>query len=190
VTGLPSSAECVIVGGGVVGCSLAYHLARAGVRPLVLERGQLGAGSTARGAGGVRQQFTTEINVRVGMLSRQLLERFEEEVGAPSDLRSIGYLFVATDAAQMEQLARSVEMQHAVGLSDVRLTTPEEVADLVPQLNIEDVLGGSFCPSDGLAGPNEVTSGYVTAARRHGARRPQGQFRRLPRLRRRQRARR
>lgn len=169
MTGLPSRAECVIVGGGVVGCSLAYHLARAGVRPLLLERGQLGAGSTARGAGGVRQQFTTEINVRVGMLSRQLLERFEEEVGAPSDLRSIGYLLVATDAAQMEQFARSVEMQHAVGLSDVRLITPEEVADLVPQLNIEDVLGGSFCPSDGLAGPNEVTSGYVTAARRHGA---------------------
>jgi sarcosine oxidase subunit beta len=170
MTGLPSSAECVIVGGGVVGCSLAFHLARAGVHPLLLERGELGAGSTARGAGGVRQQFATEINVRVGMLSRQLLERFEEEVGATADLRSIGYLFVATEAAQMDQVARNVEMQHAVGLSEVRLLTSEGVAELVPQLNIEDVLGGSFCPSDGLAGPNEVTSGYVTAARRHGAR--------------------
>jgi len=168
VTGLPSSAECVIVGGGVVGCSLAFHLARAGVHPLLLERGELGAGSTARGAGGVRQQFATEINVRVGMLSRQLLERFEVEVGATADLRSIGYLFVATEAAQMDQVARNVEMQHAVGLSEVRLLTSEGVAELVPQLNIEDVLGGSFCPSDGLAGPNEVTSGYVTAARRHG----------------------
>jgi len=169
MTQLPSNADCVIVGGGVVGCSLAYHLAREGIRPLLLERGEFGAGSTARGAGGVRQQFSTEINVRVGMLSRQLLERFEDEVGAAADLRSIGYLFVASDAAQMEQLARNVEMQHAVGLDDVRLLTAEQVEELVPQLNVEDVRGGTFCPSDGLAGPNEVTSGYVAAARRHGA---------------------
>ena len=166
---LPPSADCVIIGGGVVGCSLAYHLARAGMRPLLLERGDLGAGSTARGAGGVRQQFSTEINVRVGMLSRKLLEDFEEEVGATADLRSVGYLFVASSAAQMDQLAQNVEMQHAVGLRDVRLINRDEVAELVPQLNVEDVEGGTFCPSDGLAGPNEVTSGYVAAARRHGA---------------------
>ena len=166
---LPPSADCVIIGGGVVGCSLAYHLARAGMRPLLLERGEFGAGSTARGAGGVRQQFSTEINVRVGMLSRQLLEHFEEEVGATADLRSVGYLFVASSDAQMEQLARNVTMQHAVGLEDVRLLSCEEVAEIVPQLNVEDVRGGTFCPSDGLAGPNEVTSGYVNAARRNGA---------------------
>jgi sarcosine oxidase subunit beta len=170
VTQLPPSADCVIVGGGVVGCSLAYHLAHAGVRPLLLERGDFGAGSTARGAGGVRQQFSTEINVRVGMLSRRLLEDFEEEVGATADLRSIGYLFVASDAAQMDEFARNVAMQHAVGLDDVRLLSRDEVAELVPQLNVGDVQGGTFCPSDGLAGPNEVTSGYVAAARRHGAR--------------------
>jgi sarcosine oxidase subunit beta len=169
VTDLPPSADCVIIGGGVVGCSLAYHLAVAGMHPLLLERREFGAGSTSRGAGGVRQQFSTEVNVRVGMLSRQLLERFEEEVGAPCDLRSIGYLFVASDPAQMEQFAGNVEMQHAVGLSEVRLLTTAEVAELVPQLNVADVLGGTFCPSDGLAGPNEVTSGYVGAARRHGA---------------------
>jgi sarcosine oxidase subunit beta len=169
MTELPPSADCVIVGGGVVGCSLAYHLARAGMRPLLVERGEFGAGSTARGAGGVRQQFATEVNVRVGMLSRQLLERFEDEVGATADLRPIGYLFVASEATQMEQFRRNVEMQHAVGLRDVRVLTPAEVAELVPQLNVEDVHGGTFCPSDGLAGPNEVTSGYVAAARRHGA---------------------
>ena len=169
MAGLPSTAECVVVGGGVVGCSLAYHLAKAGMRPLLLERGELGAGSTARCAGGVRQQFSTEVNVRVGMLSRHLLEDFEDEVGATADLRPIGYLFVATDAAQMDQLTRNVTMQHAVGLADVRLVTRDEVAEMVPQLNVDDVHGGSFCPSDGLAGPNEVTSGYVGAARRAGA---------------------
>jgi sarcosine oxidase subunit beta len=167
---LPGSAECVIVGGGVVGCSLAYHLARDGMRPLLLERGDFGAGSTARCAGGVRQQFSTEVNVRVGMLSRRLLERFEDEVGATADFRPIGYLFVATDAAQLEQLARNVEMQRAAGLHDVRLLGPGEVAGIVPDLNVDDVTGGTFCSSDGLAGPNEVTSGYVAAARRHGAR--------------------
>ena len=166
---LPSNAECVIIGGGVVGCSLAFHLARAGMRPLLLERGDLGAGSTARCAGGVRQQFATEINVRVGMLSRQLLADFEEEVGATADLRQVGYLFVASSTAQMEQLSRNVAMQHEVGLGDVRALSRDEVAGIVPQLNIEDVTGGTFCPSDGLAGPNEVTAGYVGAARRHGA---------------------
>jgi sarcosine oxidase subunit beta len=169
VTELPPSADCVIIGGGVVGCSLAYHLASAGMHPLLLERREFGAGSTARGAGGVRQQFATEVNVRVGMLSRQLLERFEEEVGATADLRSIGYLLVATEPALMRQFAGNVEMQHRVGLRDARLLTTDGVAELVPQLNLEDVLGGTFCPSDGLAGPNEVTSGYVAAARRHGA---------------------
>ncbi len=166
---LPPSAECVIIGGGVVGCSLAYYLARAGVQPLLLERGDFGSGSTARGAGGVRQQFATEINVRIGMLSRQLLENFEAEVGATADLRLVGYLFVASSDEQMAQLARNVAMQHAVGLEDVRLLSCEQVAEIVPQLNVEDVRGGTFCPSDGLAGPNEVTSGYVNAARRHGA---------------------
>jgi sarcosine oxidase subunit beta len=169
MTELPPTAECIIIGGGVVGCSLAYHLARDGMRPLLLERGELGAGSTARCAGGVRQQFSTEINVRVGMLSRLLLERFEEEVGATADLRQIGYLLVASDAAEMEQFERNVDMQHGVGLDDVRVLSRAEVTELVPQLNVDDVHGGTFCPSDGLAGPNEVTLGYVGAARRHGA---------------------
>ncbi len=166
---LPATAECVIVGGGAVGCSLAYHLARAGVRPLLLDRGQLGGGSTGRCAGGVRQQFSTEVNVRVGMLSRRLLERFEEEVGATADLREIGYLFVTDDAAQLRQFAANVEMQHRVGLAEVRLVDRDDIAELVPGLNLADVVGGTFCPTDGLAGPNEVTAGYVTAARRYGA---------------------
>jgi sarcosine oxidase subunit beta len=166
---LPSSADCVIVGGGVVGCSLAFHLARCGMHPLLLERGELGAGSTGRCAGGVRQQFSTEINVRIGMMSRRLLEGFEEEVGGTADLRQIGYLFVASDEEQMHQFERNVEMQHSVGLSDVRVLSRDDVTELVPQLNVDDVCGGTFCPSDGLAGPNEVTAGYVSAARRHGA---------------------
>lgn len=166
---LPPGADCVIIGGGVVGCSLAYHLARSGMKPLLLERGSLGEGSTARCAGGVRQQFATEVNVRVGMMSRHMLERFPDEVGATADLRQIGYLFLATAENEAAQFARNVEMQQRVGLDDVRLLTPQEARELVPELRVDDLHGASFCPSDGLAGPNEVTAGYAGAARRSGA---------------------
>ena len=165
----PSTAECVIIGGGVVGCSLAYHLARGGMKPLVLERGALGEGSTARGAGGVRQQFSTEVNVRVGMLSRQMLERFPEEIGSSADLRQIGYLFLATTEEEAAQFARNVAMQQRVGLRDVTLLDVAAARELVPELRVEDLRAATFCPSDGLAGPNEVTFGYASAARRHGA---------------------
>lgn len=152
-----------------MGCSLAHHLAAHQLPALLLERGQLGAGSTARCAGGVRQQFSTTVNVEVGMLSRRLLERFPEEVGAPAGLRQIGYLFVASTIGDHRQLLRNLEVQRAAGLRDVRLLNPAEITELVPELTVEDVLAGSFCPSDGLAGPNEVTAGYVAAARRGGA---------------------
>lgn len=166
---LPDSAECVIVGGGVVGCSLAYHLARGGMAPLLLERGGLGEGSTARNAGGVRQQFSTEVNVRVGMLSRRMLERFPEEIGSTADLRQIGYLFLATTEEEAAQFARNVEMQHRVGLGEVELLDVAQAREIVPELRTEDLHGATWCPSDGLAGPNEVTAGYAAAARRHGA---------------------
>ena len=166
---LPSTADCVIIGGGVVGCSLAYHLASGGMKPLLLERDQLGAGSTGRCAGGVRQQFSTEINVRVGMLTRQMLERFDDEIGVSPDFRKIGYLFLATTAAEAATFARNVEMQQRAGLADVRLMEADEAAALVPGLRVDDVTGATFCPSDGLAGPNEVTLGYAAAARRCGA---------------------
>jgi sarcosine oxidase, subunit beta len=165
----PRLAECIIVGGGVVGCSLAYHLARGGMKPVLLERGALGEGSTARNAGGVRQQFSTEVNVRVGMLSRRMLQRFPEEIGSTAGLREIGYLFLATTDEEAAQFARNVDMQHRVGLRDVELLDVTRAREMVPELRIEDLRAATFCPTDGLAGPNEVTSGYAAAARRHGA---------------------
>lgn len=165
----PASADCLIIGGGVVGCSLAYHLAREGMKPVLLERGRLGEGSTGRCAGGVRQQFTTAVNVRVGMMSMRMLERFPDEIGMTADLRPNGYLFVASSAEEQAQFAQNVAMQHEVGLHDVRLLDADGVREIIPDLRTDDVHGGSFCPSDGLAGPNEVTNGYAAAARRHGA---------------------
>ena len=166
---LPRSADAVIVGGGVVGCSLAYHLARGGVRPLLLERGELGAGSTSRAAGGVRQQFSTDVNVRVSRMSLAMLRRFPDEIGTSADYRPIGYLFLATGDDEAELFARNVAVQRAAGLDDVELLSVDGALELVPELRADDLSAATWCPSDGLAGPNEVTLGYAHAARRLGA---------------------
>jgi sarcosine oxidase subunit beta len=167
---LPSSADCLIIGGGVVGCSLAYHLARGGMRPLLLERAIVGEGSTAKGAGGVRQQFSTEVNVRVSRMSRAMLLRFPEEIGGTAALREIGYLLLATTDDEARQFARNVEVQRGAGLEEVRLLSPDQALELVPELRGDDLRAATFCPTDGLAGPHEVTTGYAAAARRLGAR--------------------
>src|SRR5947208_11880594 len=114
--GVPAGVDVLIVGAGAVGCSLAYNLARRGQdRVLVLDRGGVGEGSTGRCAGGVRQQFSTEVNIRIGMLSRQILEGFEERLRRSADFRQVGYLFVADGDAAMAELRRSLALQHRVG---------------------------------------------------------------------------
>ncbi|HVA21924.1 MAG TPA: FAD-binding oxidoreductase [Candidatus Micrarchaeia archaeon] len=168
MTELPRSAEIVIVGGGAMGCSLAYHLASRGRRPLLLEGATLGGGSTGRCSGGVRQQFATEINVRLGMRSVALLRRFREEVGTDPGYRPIGYLLLATTSALARFLAANVAMQRGVGL-EVDVVDPSEAARLAPGLTVDDVRAAAFCATDGVAGPHEITLGYAEAARRRGA---------------------
>ncbi len=166
---LPPRATCVIVGGGVVGCSLAYHLAKHGLKALLLEAHELAGGSTGRCAGGVRQQFSTHQNVVLGMESRNLLLQFADETGVDPGFRQIGYLFVGTQPSHIELFHRNVAMQQAAGLRDVTFLEPDAIGELVPGIRKEDLLGGTYCPSDGIASPNEVTTGYATAARRLGA---------------------
>src|SRR3984893_1953897 len=168
------TADVVIAGGGIAGCALAYQLAKRNVDVLLLEREQLGSQSTGKCAGGVRQQFSTEANVRLQRPSTHLLEGFEQARGHPADFRQIGYLFVLTLPQQVEDFRHNMEMWHRVGLTEARWVDPEEAARMVPILNVDDVLGWTFCPSDGIAGPADVTSGYATAARRHGARLKEG----------------
>ena len=168
------SADVVVVGGGISGCALAYQLAKRKVDVVLLERETLGSQSTGKCAGGVRQQFSTEDNVRVMRLSVKLLESFEQETGHPADFRQIGYLFVFTQPQQVEDFRRNMEMWHRVGLTEARWVDPVEAATMVPVLNVEDVLGCTFCPTDGIASPNDVTVGYATAARRLGARLREG----------------
>ena len=153
-----------------MGCALAYQLARRGQDVVLLERAELGSQSTGKCAGGVRQQFSNETNVRLQKLAVRLLKDFEAEIGVSADFKQIGYLFVLTTPGLAEDFKALVEMWHRTGLEEARWVSPAEIAELSPILNVEDVLGGTYCPTDGLAGPSEVTTGYAAAARRHGAR--------------------
>ncbi|TMD35832.1 MAG: FAD-binding oxidoreductase [Chloroflexi bacterium] len=168
------SADVVIVGGGIMGCALAYQLRRRNVDVLLLERETLGSQSTGKCAGGVRQQFSNEGNVRLQRMSVGMLESFEEEIGHPADFRQIGYLFVLTQPQQVEDFGHNMDLWHRVGLSEARWVDPAEAQRMVPVLKVEDVLGCTFCPTDGIASPADVTSGYAAAARRLGARLKEG----------------
>jgi sarcosine oxidase subunit beta len=168
------TADVVIAGGGIAGCALAYQLAKRKVDVVLLERETLGSQSTGKCAGGVRQQFSMEANVRLQRLSVQLLQGFEQETGHPADFRQIGYLFVLTQPQQIEDFRDNMEMWHRVGVTEARWVDAAEAARMVPVLNVDDVLGCTFCPSDGIASPADVTVGYAAAARRLGARLKEG----------------
>ena len=154
-----------------MGASVAYHLAARGVRDvLVLERGaRPGEGSTGRATGGFRAQFGTAVNVRLSLLSREKLLRFEEETGVDPGFRQYGYLFVARDAGELEALVSAQAVQRECGLAEVRALNAEEVARLNPALKTEGVAGGVFCPADGFVRPLEIMRGYAEAAGRLGA---------------------
>src|SRR5579859_398846 len=168
------TADVVIAGGGIMGCALAYQLVRRDVDVLLLERETLGSQSTGKCAGGVRQQFSMEANVRLQMLSVRMLKEFEQETGHPADFRQIGYLFLLTLPQHVEEFHHNMEVWQRVGLKEARWVDPAEAARMVPVLNVEDVLGCTFCPSDGIASPADVTAGYAASARRLGARLQEG----------------
>src|SRR5438132_1374380 len=162
------SADAVVVGGGVVGCSIAYHLARRGATVVLVERDTLGSQSTGRCAGGVRRQFSSSANVVMQQLSVELLAGLEAETGVDPEFRHIGYLFVLTSDKQVEDFRRFLLMWHETGVTDARWLEPHEVRELAPLIQGDDILGGTFCPSDGIASPHAVTLAYSGAARRLG----------------------
>ncbi|WP_231938996.1 NAD(P)/FAD-dependent oxidoreductase [Brevibacterium sandarakinum] len=164
----PASAEVVIIGAGVMGASIAYHLARHGVEDIVLvERDVPGSGSTSKAAGGVRCQFSDEVNIALATRSLEVLRNFEAEFGVDIDLVSNGYLFLLDSAEVAETFAANVELQQSMGL-DSRMLTVAEVAELAPYINMEGLVAGAFNPGDGHCTPEAVVSGYVSAARSLG----------------------
>ncbi|HEV2859587.1 MAG TPA: FAD-binding oxidoreductase [Pyrinomonadaceae bacterium] len=166
------SYEVVIVGGGVVGASVAYHLAARGCRDvLVVERGaRAGEGSTGRATGGFRAQFGTEVCVRLSLLSREKLLRFEDELGVDAGYRPRGYLFLAKSKVLLDALLAAQALQHACGLEEARAVSAEEAREINPAADVEGVVGGVFCPTDGFIRPLEILRGYVEGAARLGVR--------------------
>ena len=166
------TAEVVIIGGGIVGSSIAYHLTEAGCRDvLVLEReAHQGQGSTGKSMGGVRAQFATDINIRMSLYSIDFFAAFDETIGHPADYRPHGYLFAATSERHLAYLKANRERQAALGLKNVSLVTREEILEMVPQLRGDDILGGTYCPTDGFVDPHSVMMGFMLRARERGAR--------------------
>lgn len=168
---LPTHTHTVIIGGGVMGASVAYHLARRGHSDVVLlEKGSFfGLGATGKCAGGIRYQFGAEINVQLSQLSLPLLDRFAEEMGQPIDRQYCGYLFLLTREEDVAAFERNVAMQNELGVGTEWLTAVE-VRRRWPQLQLDDLLKATFNGRDGLADPHGVVMGYVNNARRLGAR--------------------
>jgi sarcosine oxidase subunit beta len=167
---MKSTADVVIIGGGCMGASVAYHLTRRGVTDVVLlEREDLLAtGSTGRNAGGVRHQFSNEANIRLSIESIALMERFADEVGSPIDFHQDGYLFLLSSQASVETFRKNVELQHRMGVETEWLDAAA-AARLAPGLNTDGVIGATFCARDGIADPNGVTMGFAGAAQKAGA---------------------
>jgi sarcosine oxidase, subunit beta len=165
------TAEVVIVGAGVVGCSIAYHLAARGCCDvLVLEKEETEiTGSTARSAAGVRHQFSSEVNVRLSLYSIERLKHFRDEIGGDAGLQQVGYLFLIADPADWASYQAAAAMQRRVG-ARVELLTPEEAVRFVPETRIEGLLGATFGPDDGYCDPHGIALGYLNRARELGAR--------------------
>lgn len=136
------TADIVIIGGGVVGTSIAYHLGRRGVGPgvVLLERDALASGSTGRAVGGIRSQFSTEINIRFSLESVDFWKRYEEELGVPVDYREIGYLFLARTDEERDQFTRNVTLQNSLGVPS-QLLEPEQAASIVPGMRRRPLRG-------------------------------------------------
>ena len=166
---LPKTADIIVIGGGVMGASTAYHLAARGQKNiLLLEKEEFfGQGATGRCAGGVRYQFSTEINIRLSLESLPMLERFKDEIGQEINYRKCGYLFILTKPEDVEYFRRNVKLQHKLGVQTEWLTG-DETRRRVPRMRFEDALAGTFNPNDGLVDPNSVVMGYVGAAQRMG----------------------
>src|SRR5215468_8010999 len=165
------SAEVVIVGGGIVGSSIAWHLTTAGCGSvLVIEReSSQGKGSTGKSMGGVRAQFSTPVNIQMSLYSIPFYARFEETLGHPCGYRDQGYLFVATKQPHLDYLRANLERQVSLGLKTARLLSREEVVHKLPLLRSDDVVGGSFCSTDGFVDPYSAMTGFMTRAVEQGA---------------------
>lgn len=164
------SADVVIIGGGITGCSIAYNLAKKGVKNIVvLERDYLASGATGRCGAGVRQQWGTEMNCKLSMESIKFFENANEELQYDGDIefKQGGYLIVSSTEKEHEQFKKNVKLQKSLGI-EVEQITPKEAKEIVPYLNTDNIISATFCPKDGHLNPFLTTDAYAKAARRLG----------------------
>lgn len=167
---LKNRASVVVIGGGVVGCSIAYNVAKKGITDVVLiEKSFLSSGATGRCGAGVRQQWGTKQNCLLARESMRIFENFKDilEINRDIELKQKGYLLLAYSENELKQFKKNIEIQHSLSIP-ARLVTPQEAKEIVPGLNIDKLVGGAFCPTDGHANPFQVNIGYAEAAERLG----------------------
>ena len=166
------SPDVIIIGGGIVGSSIAYHLTEAGCsNVLILEReSHQGKGSTGKSMGGVRAQFSTTESIKMSLYSIPFFNSFDEVMGHPSGYRAQGYLFVATAQRHLDYLCQNYTRQVAAGLKTVHLLKPDDVAHIAPEIRHDDILGGAFCSTDGFVDPHSVMTGFALKAVERGVR--------------------
>ena len=167
---LPEHASVVVIGGGVIGTSIAFHLAESGVTDVVLvERNELACGSTCKAAGGVRASFSNAANIAIGLRGLEVYSRFAQDYGQEIDFTRDGYLYLLSDQTNVDVFTESVALQNSHGVPS-RMITPEEAKKISPLIGTEGMLAACWSPQDGKATPESVVMGYAAAARRHGAR--------------------
>ncbi len=166
---LPDRADVIIIGGGIIGASISYYLVKKGVQNvLLLERGIMGEGATAKCVGGIRTQFSTEINIKFSLLSRKVFDRFQGEFAVDPEFHQIGYLFLAQSEREWRVFEKNAQLMKTLDL-EVELLAPQEIQHRWPFLRVDDLVGGSYTAQDGYAGPYEVLKGFIRGARRLGA---------------------
>jgi sarcosine oxidase, subunit beta len=171
----PESAEVVVIGGGAMGASTAWHLAELGITDVVLlERDALGSGSTSKSAGGVRAQFADTLNVRIALRSIAEFEQFEERLGVDIGLHQTGYLFLLDTEEDGATFRRALALQAELGVQSREISVAEAL-EIVPGLAPEGLVAATFCPSDGYVTPEAVVGGWAAAARERGVRVRQGE---------------
>jgi sarcosine oxidase, subunit beta len=167
---LPERARVVVIGGGVIGTSIAFHLAEAGVSDVVLlERDQLGSGSTCRAAGGVRGSFSTAANVALGLRGIDRYSRFDQDHGQEIEFRRNGYLYLLSDDVNVAAFTESVALQNSFGMPS-RMIDPDQAQQVSPLISTEGLLAAAWSPGDARVTPDGVVAGYASSARRLGAR--------------------
>jgi sarcosine oxidase subunit beta len=162
-----NTSDVIIIGGGIIGCATGYYLTKKGFKVNLLEKAYLTAGSTGRCIGGIRQQFSTELSIKVAMESMKKFAAMRDELGQDVEFHQGGYLFLAHSAEKQQTYLELIEIQRKMGL-DVEYINVEEIEKLVPGINTADLLGGAYCPTDAQANPFLIVDGYAREIRKKG----------------------